>query len=376
MANSHKVVGNLLDKVDAEASELGHPGTDRPEAEEGQARQRSRTRRRSTTTRRSRAALRDDRIDVVGAVAWTWVRNEMASPAPVLDVLFVDEAGQMSLANVLACAPAARSIVLLGDPQQLDQPTQGSHPPGAERSALAHLLDGRATISGTDGLFLEETWRLHPSICEFTSTAFYAGRLRSRPGLERQRVTTDRTTLFSDAPALDGTGVRHVSVPHAGNDTDSPEEATAVVELVRGLLDANARWTDPQGVDRPMTIGDVVIVAPYNAHVAAIERAFEAARLGEPFVGTVDKFQGQERPVSIYAMGTSAPEDAPRGMEFLYSLNRLNVATSRARCVAAVVCSPALFRVACRTPRQMQLANGLCLAIEAAGAGAHVAPPT
>ena len=111
-----------------------------------------------------------------------------------------------------------------------------------------------------------------------------------------------------------------------------------------------------------------MIVAPYNAHVAAIERAFAAAGLETPFVGTVDKFQGQERPVSIYAMGTSAPEDAPRGMEFLYSLNRLNVATSRARCVAAVVCSPALLRVGCRTPRQMQLANGLCLAVEAAEA--------
>jgi hypothetical protein len=141
------------------------------------------------------------------------------------------------------------------------------------------------------------------------------------------------------------------------------------------LLDANAAWTDAQGVERPMTLDDGVIVAPYNAHVAAIERAFEAAGLGEAFVGTVDKFQGQERPVSIYAMGTSAPEDAPRGMEFLYSLNRLNVATSRARCVAAVVCSPALLRVACRAPRQMQLANGLCLAIEAAGADAFVPLP-
>ncbi len=117
-----------------------------------------------------------------------------------------------------------------------------------------------------------------------------------------------------------------------------------------------------------MTLDDIVIVAPYNAHVAAIERAFAAAGLRDPFVGTVDKFQGQERPVSIYAMGTSTPEDAPRGMEFLYSLNRLNVATSRARCVTAVVCSPALLRVACSTPRQMRLANGLCLAVEAAKA--------
>ena len=140
----------------------------------------------------------------------------------------------------------------------------------------------------------------------------------------------------------------------------------AVVDLVRGLVDAGATWTDRHGEERPIGPGDVIVVAPYNAHVTAIETAMEAAGIQDPFVGTVDRFQGQERPISIYAMGTSAPEDAPRGMEFLYSLNRLNVATSRARCVAAVVCSPALLRVGCRTPRQMRLANGLCLAVEAA----------
>ena len=171
-----------------------------------------------------------------------------------------------------------------------------------------------------------------------------------------------------EAGVLGGTGMRHVPVEHTGNATDSAEEAAAIVDLVRELLDGGATWTDRFGDERPVGLDDIVIVAPYNAHVAAIERAFGAAGLGQPFVGTVDKFQGQERPVSIYAMGTSAPEDAPRGMEFLYSLNRLNVATSRARCVAAVVCSPALLRVGCRTPRQMQLANGLCLAVEAAEA--------
>jgi superfamily I DNA and/or RNA helicase len=275
----------------------------------------------------------------------------------------------MSLANVVACAPAARAIVLLGDPQQLDQPTQGSHPPGAERSALGHILGDRATIDPSEGLFLGETWRLHPDICDFTSAAFYEDRLRPVAGLERQRV--DPAT--AGGTALGGAGMRHVPVTHAGNATDSTEEAAAVVALVRELLDEGATWTDRHGDEHSVGLGDIVIVAPYNAHVAAIERAFARAGLGDPFVGTVDKFQGQERPISIYAMGTSAPEDAPRGMEFLYSLNRLNVATSRARCVAAVVCSPALLRVACHTPRQMQLANGLCLAVEAAEG--HAWPP-
>ena len=319
------------------------------------------------------AGLRTGTVNVVGAVSWTWVRSEMARPEPVVDVLVVDEAGQMSLANVLACAPAARTIVLLGDPQQLDQPTQGSHPPGAERSALAHLLadpayvkPDRPTIGPAEGLFLERTWRLHPDVCDFTSAAFYAGRLQPIEGLERQQVLAGPLTLFGGHARLAGTGLRYQPVPHLGNDTDSSEEADAVVALVHELLDAGATWVNANGAEAAIALDDIVIVAPYNAHVAAIERAFAAAGLGRPFAGTVDRFQGQERPVSIYAMATSTPEDAPRGMEFLYSLNRLNVATSRARCVAAVVASPELVRVACRTPRQMRLANGLCLAIEAA----------
>jgi len=369
VANSHKVIGNLLHRVDEVGRELltrgeierlprigQKPKTDRSPTFAGAL---------ALPDNASVAqALRSGTVDVAGAVAWTWCRPEMALPEPILDVLFVDEAGQMSLANVLACGPAARAIVLLGDPQQLDQPTQGSHPPGAERSALGHILGDRATIDPSEGLFLGETWRLHPDICDFTSAAFYEGRLRPVPGLERQRVDPS----VPGGAVLGGTGMRHVAVTHAGNATDSVEEAAAIVALVRELLDGGATWTDRHGDDHPVGLGDIVIVAPYNAHVAAIERAFAGAGLGDPFVGTVDKFQGQERPISIYAMGTSAPEDAPRGMEFLYSLNRLNVATSRARCVTAVVCSPALLRVACHTPRQMQLANGLCLAVEAAEA--------
>jgi uncharacterized protein len=382
-ANSHKVIGKVLDEVAEAAREAGVPVRIGQKPKTGQ----------DPTSAAARAldgnadvdhALRSGAVDVVGAVAWTWCRAEMALPDPVLDVLVVDEAGQMSLANVVACAPAARKIVLLGDPQQLDQPVQGSHPPGAERSALSHLLadpaylqPDRPTMEPSEGLFLERTWRLHPDVCEFTSTAFYAGRLLPVDGLERQRVTLPeapdlwRAASAAAAAALVGTGIRAIAVEHAGNATDSAEEAAAVARLVDGLLAAGSGWIDMDGEPHPIGIGDVIIVAPYNAHVAAIERAFAAAGLARPFVGTVDKFQGQQAPVSIYAMGTSAPEDAPRGMEFLYSLNRLNVATSRARCVAAVVMSPALVRVACRTPRQMRLANGLCLAVEAAqGRGA------
>jgi len=369
VANSHKVIGNLLSMVAdvaeerARAGDLARPVRIGQKPKDGQPPTFAGA---IVLAKNADVAgrLRAGEVDVVGAVTWTWSRTEMAQPEPILDVLVVDEAGQLSLANVIASAPAAKGLVLLGDPQQLDQPTQGAHPPGAERSALGHLLQERATIAHDEGIFLAETWRLHPDVCDYTSEAFYERRLSPVPGLERQ--------LVEGAGPLAGAGMRHVPVAHEGNATDSDEEADAVAALVAELLESRAAWVDPQGVRRTVTLDDVVIVAPYNAHVAAIQRAFTRAGLGTPFVGTVDRFQGQERAISIYAMGTSAPEDAPRGMAFLYSLNRLNVATSRARCVAAVVCSPELLRVACRTPRQMRLANGLCLAVEAADAPAAV----
>ena len=269
-------------------------------------------------------------------------------------MLFVDEAGQVSLANVVAMSRAAKSIVLLGDPQQLDQPLNGSHPPGADRSALAHVLGGLATIPPAQGLFLERTWRLHPELCRYTSEVFYDDRLESEPHLGGQRVAAD--------PPVGGVGPRFVPIATESYDNESPREAEAVAELASLLVEGGATWIDEDGKARPVGWEDVLVVAPYNAQVGAIKRLLpDAAR-----VGTVDKFQGQEAPVSIYSMTTSTPDLAPRGMDFLYSRNRLNVATSRARCVALVVASPALLRVRARTPAQMRLANALCRFVELA----------
>jgi uncharacterized protein len=292
-----------------------------------------------------RDGLASGAFNLAAGTSWLWAPQQSEG---LLDVLFVDEAGQISLANVLAMAGATRSIVLLGDPQQLDQPLQGSHPPGADRSALAHLLGDHDTMPEHLGLFLEHTWRLHPRITRFTSAAFYEGRLASRGDLERQSI--------DGPPPLGGAGVRLLEARHAGADNESPEEAQQVAELVRVIVGGGVCWIDRHGAERPVTYDDVLIVAPYNAQVGAIQRLLPK----EARVGTVDKFQGQEAPISIYSMTTSSPEDAPRGMEFLYSRNRLNVATSRARCIAAVLAQPALLRVRARTPHQMRLANALC----------------
>ncbi len=309
-----------------------------------------------------RARLDDGRANLAAGTPWLWASSKMVD---AVDVLFVDEAGQISLANVVAISRATDSLVLLGDPQQLDQPMQGTHPPGADRSALAHVLAGQATMPPDRGLFLETTWRLHPDLCAFTSEVFYDDRLEPEPHLIVQRL---------DAPAMaigDGVGPRLLEVPTVGADNESPEEADEVARVARSIVEAGARWVNEKGELRPVTWDEVLIVAPYNAQVGAIKRRLPPAAR----VGTVDKFQGQEAPISIYSLTTSNPELAPRGMDFLYSRNRLNVATSRARCITIVAASPDLLRVRARTPAQMRLANALCRYVEMAAARPEAAAP-
>lgn len=352
-AVSHKVIRNLLDAVAAQHAPpdsivLGHKCA--PDEDAGE--ELHRPVREFASNADALGALQAGEVHVLGGTCWLWAREDAAA---AVDVLFVDEAGQMSLANALAVSGAARSVVLLGDPQQLEQPQKGSHPDGVGISALEHVLGDALTMPAERGLFLPTTWRLAPAICQFTSELFYDGKLESKAGLERQRLAG--TGVF------DGAGLWWVPIAHDGNQNHSMEEVEAVAALVDRLLAPGAVWIDERGVARQLARDDLRIVAPFNAQVnRLIERL---AGRGVP-VGTVDKFQGQEAPVVIYSMATSRPEDAPRGMEFLYSLNRLNVATSRARCAAIVVASARLCEPACRTPRQMKLANALCRYVEMA----------
>ena len=249
-ANSHRVIGNLLASTLEAADDRDinlravRKISNRQQIDIDDPRVRF-----ETTNPAVFDALRGGRWLAAGT-AWLWSREEAHN---VVDVLVVDEAAQMSLANVLAVSQAAPNMVLLGDPQQLEQPLQGSHPDGAEVSALAHLIGNQETIEAGRGLFLEETWRLHPDICHFTSEMFYEGKLRSRPGLEQQRVIAEGT--------LAGAGLRYLPVIHAGNQSSSDEEVERIATLVNSLV-GKAGWVDRGGAQRVLGWHDILIIAP------------------------------------------------------------------------------------------------------------------
>ena len=353
-ATSHKVIRNLLDEVVEQAAKDGKRV--KVGQKPGEASAQPAPVVEFDDNPPALTAITGGEVSVLGGTSFMWAREEFAG---AVDVLFVDEAGQMSLASVLAVSQAANSLVLLGDPRQLDQPEKASHPDGVGVSALQHVLGHHDTMPPDRGIFLPITWRMSPTLTLFTSELFYEGKLTAKNGLERQ--------VLSGLDALAGSKLWMVPVEHDGCQSASDEEVTAVVTLIEQLLAPGSMWINENGEAQQLTGADIRVVAPFNAQVNRITEALGKVRLkpdttsgGTVQVGTVDKFQGQTCAVVIYSMATSRPEDAPRGMEFLYSLNRLNVATSRARCAVFLVASPRLFEPECRTPRQMQLANALC----------------
>jgi uncharacterized protein len=295
------------------------------------------------------AAIRGGSVQVVGGTAWLWARAQFKGS---VDVLVVDEAGQLSLIDTLAVSQAARNLVLLGDPQQLKQPQKGSHPEGTEVSALEHVLQDHQTIPAERGILLDTIWRMHPDICSFVSELFYENRLQSHAGFEKQ--------LLVGATPFAGSGLWYVPVHHSGNQSSSPEEAAVLRQIIEGLLSGKVSYQNDKEEVSPVTSRDIKVIAPFNAQVSLLAQVLPAGIA----VGTVDKFQGQEAPIILYSMATSLPEDAPRGVEFLYSPNRLNVAVSRVRATFILVANPNLFEPDCRNVRQMKLANAYCRFME------------
>ena len=280
--------------------------------------------------------------EVVGGTAFLFSRPENAQ---AFDWLFVDEAGQVSLANMVAMGRAARNIVLVGDPCQLPQVIQGAHPHPADLSCLEWMLGAHATVPPDRGIFLPTTYRMHPELCRYVSEQVYDGRLKSHADTALQKVAG---TSWPESGAF------WVPCAHEGNAQVAEEEVAAMRAAIAELM--NGTWTGKDGVARPMRERDIIVVAPYNAQVNALRRGLPE----EVPVGTVDKFQGLEAPVCLVSMTASSIEEIPRGMDFLFSLNRINVAVSRAKGLALVFGSDRLREAKCETVEQMQLVNTLC----------------
>lgn len=346
-SNSHKAIDNVLNAVEARLEGGGIPigrlGQKKDSSGEG-----------GYVGRGYIDSITDNRkIDpaapILGGTAWLFARPELRT---CRDVLFVDEAGQVSLGNLVAMAQSARAIVLVGDQMQLSQPIQGAHPRDSGCSALDYLLEGCAVVPPDRGIFLSKTWRMHPDLCRFVSAAVYDGKLQSEAGCAKQGLS-----LNSQAhSALKAAGLSFHPVVHTGCRQKSEEEAAATSEILASLL--GQRVIDRKGIERPITLEDVLVVAPYNMQVNLLRsRLPEGAR-----VGTVDKFQGQEAEVVLVSMATSSADEMPRDATFLLSRNRLNVAISRARCLAVLIASPGLLDLVANTVEEMKLANLFCWA--------------
>ncbi|APH46584.1 DNA helicase [Microbacterium sp. 1.5R] len=332
VAQSHAIIENLLERVVADgvpASQVGKAPKD-PSVEPGY----------TVIPKNGMASFLAEHAEhgaVVGGTAWDF-SNTARVERGGLDLLVVDEAGQFSLASTIAVAAGAKNLLLLGDPQQLPQVSQGAHPEPVDTSALGWVMDGDAVIKPDHGYFLARSWRMHPFVAAPVSRLAYAGQLASAPGTERR--------------SIDGVdaGLHVVPLRHRGNATESPEEAAEVVALVRGLVGRTFTDNDAESTARPLAQNDIIVVAPYNAQRQTVHDALAAAGFHDVPVGTVDNFQGKEAVVSITSLAASSGRDAPRGPEFLLLQNRLNVAISRAQVAAYLIHSPALLDDLPRTP--------------------------
>ena len=291
-------------------------------------------------------SLPDGHSVCFGGTAWAF-SNDAAENQ--FDYLFVDEAGQVSVANLIGMSRSSKNIILMGDQMQLGQPIQGSHPGESGMSILEYLLEGQATIPNDLGIFLPKTYRMHPDVCEIISSQVYEGKLVSADEALKHQLNLD------DGLIRHNTGVCHIAVKHDGNTQASDEEVEKIKELTDHLI-GQAYWPDEDGNVREITWDNILFVAPYNYQVNKLR-----ATLGiQAKIGSVDKFQGQEAPIVILSMCSSNAAESPRGIDFLFSKNRLNVALSRAQALAVVVGNTNLENTSVQNLKQMELINFYC----------------
>ncbi|MBI2784983.1 MAG: AAA family ATPase [Legionella longbeachae] len=340
-ANAHKAIHNLLDKIEVVANEQGFQFEGAKKATKGNVESYYDGRCIKSVEKTESLTLNEN---LLAGTAWFFSSTYLIEQ---LDYLFIDEAGQVAVANVVAMGTAAKNIILIGDQMQLGQAIQGTHPGEAGLSILDFLLGGHATIPPEQGVFLDNTRRMRPSVCQFISDAFYEGRLYAHES------TSNRSLIFNGI-ALPEEGIHVIDATHEGCSQKSIEEGIIIKNLYQNLL--KQQFKEDGKELRTITSKDILVVTPYNVQVNHLRSILpEGAQ-----VGPVDKFQGQEAPIVLVSMVTSSAEDLPRNIEFLYSKNRLNVAISRAQCLSVVVMNPKLMEVPCKTVSQMKLVNTFC----------------
>ncbi len=349
-SNSHKAIANLLNKVGKEAvkDRFSFNGTKIQQDKEDFGLD-------GTAFVFSKSASDvfgqgKSQFQLVGGTAWAFSHE---SAVGALDYLFVDEAGQVSVANLVGMSPSTRNIVVIGDQMQLSQPIKGAHPGESGQSILEYLLQDHQVIPDDLGIFLGTTHRMHPDVCHFISTAVYEGRLHaSDETLQRSIVLPPTGIRYITKP----TGILYIPVEHEGNTQGSDEEADTIVEIIQELR--RCKFVD-HGVEYVLTPEQILVVAPYNMQVKLLKTKHH-----RDYVGTVDKFQGLDAPVVIVSMCASDATESPRGIEFLLSKNRLNVAISRAKCLAIVVGAPALACTPCSQVEHLELVNLYCRIVQ------------
>jgi predicted RecB family nuclease len=299
-----------------------------------------------------------EEMAVVGGTTWMFCKEELANQ---FDWLVVDEAGQMSLANLLVMARCARSILLVGDQQQLAQPSQADHPGDSGQSCLEYWMEGAWVVPDDRGVFLDTSWRMEPSLTAMVSALFYEGRLNANPGNCENRIEWAKPCQSKAGLLTPQQGLVFDSVEHSGNSVCSEEEINRIAELVDALLGGSYQHAKAGGIEKgKLTPDKILVTAPYNVQVNRLQQRLA----GKARVGTVDKFQGQEAPVAIHSLTASSGEEAPRGLSFLLEPNRLNVAISRAQCLSIVVGSSNLASGIANTVAEAEQINRLCRVIE------------
>lgn len=341
-SNSHKAINNLLAGIEKAAKEKGVRFRGQKKSNKGESEFQGEMIKDVFDNKDI-----DPTADLIAGTAWLFSREELDQK---IDYLFIDEAGQVSLANLVAMGMSAKNIVLVGDQMQLGQPLKGSHPGSSGMSILEYLLQDMPIIPPERGIFLATTWRMHGNICRFISDAVYDGQLHPEQDNQNQSLILSATAH----PALIKNGIRFIPAQHQACGQKCEEEGKIILELYSSLM--QQKYRDRHGNVQPMTSENILVVAPYNMQVNYLKSILPA----DARIGTVDMLQGQEAEVVMVSMTTSSAEDLPRNMEFLYSKNRLNVAISRARTLSVVIANPLLLEIPCCNIDQMCLVNTLC----------------